>query len=168
MQSKAISDNGWGAFLAAEIPDASLHEALISELSSATDRYYRAVLFDAIIRSQTIVPTDLLLTFGPEARDIVLILLARNPAAETEAPLLAILDGKQLSREQWTLVSNLLFRIDAKLLARKTLQQLTITHTLVLHSPNSGVVGGGARDAPKATACQTAGLKVFPRSSIIR
>jgi hypothetical protein len=148
-------EKAWGAYFAGRLHSTELQEPLVDALREAaalrdayfgTEEYgYVAALFDAAIESEFTVPAAVLDLFEDKWRAPVVILLARDPAAEES--LLRLRDQK-LNDPEWLAVSNLLLGLKSQRFFAKALSEINISHSFEVKDPGGseswgGGVGGG-------------------------
>lgn len=144
-------EKAWGAYFAGRLHSAELQEPIVDALREAAalrDAYfgteefgYVAALFDAAIESGIAVPAAVLDLFEDKWRAPVVILLARDPAAEES--LLRLRDQK-LNDAEWLAISNLLLALKSPRFFAKALSEIHLSHVFAVHDPGFGAgVGGG-------------------------
>jgi hypothetical protein len=161
-------EKAWGAYFAGRLHSTELQEPIIDALREAaalrdayfgTEEYgYVAALFDAAIESGFTVPAAVLDLFEDKWRTPVVILLARDPAAEES--LLRLRDQK-LNDAEWLAISNLLLGVKSQRFFAKALSEINISHSFTVKDPGGleswrgggggGMCGDGVLAMPKGS-----------------
>jgi hypothetical protein len=98
-----------------------------------TEEYaYIQALFDALIQIPGPVPIDAILPFEDSWRTEILILLSRDPAADGVEHALLDMREHSMPGPEWAAVNDLLFAISSKPFFQKALEEIRVTHTLVV------------------------------------
>jgi hypothetical protein len=151
LESPQWRDKAWGAYFTGRLATDELKESLIEAFRGASALHdakpwteesgYLAALFDAAIQSGITVPAELLEPYEENWTTPVIILLARDPSAESS--LLRLREGTP-EPVQWLAVNNLLLVLKSQPLFSRTLSEVEISHVFDLRDPgdNSGHGGG--------------------------
>lgn len=150
IQSWNWVEKSWGVYWAGRLHSEDLEEPLIEQFRSAAvlrdsppyseEHAFVAVLFDAAIEANILVPPVLLEPFTEKWLAPVLVLLARDQ--NSEALLLSLRD--QRSRDlAWLAVNNLLFARKSQNWYHALLEEIAITHRFTVVDSGFGGVGGG-------------------------
>ncbi len=165
LRSTSIVSRAWGVFHAGRLGTPALRQRLVQQLAalipyrdadpqSAEGALIHAV-FDALIVSGTQVPEMYLMPFASKWRDEVLILLAHQGADEET---LFEIRKADLTEPQWLLVNNLLLQKKPPRFFSQLLDEVEITHTILIVDGDSSGVGGGSGGG--SWAC---GVRQMPR-----
>jgi hypothetical protein len=161
LESPRLADKAWGAYLATQLHDPVLQDALIAQLhwaeslreAPANGEGFACIqsLLDALIQLGAVVPVQAILPYATRWRAEALILLASRTTDADEADLLAMRE-KDLNEAEWLVVNNLLLRRRSAAFFAKTLQEIHVTHTFVVSdtgvAPGEGRGGSFGRGGP--------------------